>query len=113
MGELIITSVGERRLTALRFQETTRSAGSGEWFANIRNPSKRRARQADLRSFADVEEFRAVSRAHVFSLERPDGATRSVGAKASDDCISAEFSEKHIHCTRYSLAFVSRLNLPL
>ncbi|WP_459200362.1 hypothetical protein [Pseudomonas tremae] len=55
MGELIITSVGERRLTALRFQETTRSAGSGEWFANIRNPSKRRARQADLpmpKSFA-------------------------------------------------------------
>lgn len=65
---------GQRRRAAtdcLGVPGAGRSAGSGQWFANIRKPRMRRAYQADLRNFcsfvgvAGAEEFRATNRAHV------------------------------------------------
>lgn len=50
MSELLMADgAGERRLTALQFQELATVPAAVEWFANIRNPRTRRAYQADLR----------------------------------------------------------------
>lgn len=51
MSELVMANAGERRLTALEFQELASVPAAVEWFANIRNPRTRRAYQADLREF--------------------------------------------------------------
>lgn len=73
MSELVMANAGERRLTALEFQELASVPAAVEWFANIRNPRTRRAYQADLREFcsfvdlAGAEEFRVVNRAHVLA----------------------------------------------
>ncbi|MEE4139998.1 tyrosine-type recombinase/integrase [Pseudomonas viridiflava] len=98
MSELVMADgAGERRLTALQFQELATVPAAVEWFANIRNPRTRHAYQADLRDFcgfvglAGAEEFRVVTRAHVLAwraqLERSalSGATirRKLAALAS------------------------------
>lgn len=65
--------VGERRLTAVEFQQLANVPAAAEWFANIDNPRTRRAYQADLEDFcafvglALADEFRAVTRAHVLA----------------------------------------------
>ncbi|SPE17195.1 hypothetical protein PSCFBP2116_P300088 (plasmid) [Pseudomonas syringae] len=45
MSELLMANAGERRLTALEFQELASVPAAVEWFANIRNPRTRRAYQ--------------------------------------------------------------------
>ncbi|MFL1420217.1 tyrosine-type recombinase/integrase [Pseudomonas fildesensis] len=62
---------GERRLSAVEFQQLASVPAAVEWFANIDNPRTRRAYQIDLVDFCSfvgltgAEEFRAVTRAHV------------------------------------------------
>jgi site-specific recombinase XerD len=64
---------GERRLSALAFQQLACVPAAVEWFANIDNPRTRRAYQIDLDDFCGfvgltgAEEFRAVTRAHVLA----------------------------------------------
>ncbi|NWB63560.1 tyrosine-type recombinase/integrase [Pseudomonas sp. F1002] len=73
MSELITTGAGERRLSALEFQQLASVPAAAEWFANIDNPRTRRAYQGDLADFCSfvgltgADEFRAVTRAHVLA----------------------------------------------
>lgn len=70
---LITLEAGDRRLTALEFQQLASVPAAVEWFANIDNPRTRRAYQADLEDFCafvgltGADEFRAVTRAHVLA----------------------------------------------
>ncbi|MDQ0655215.1 tyrosine-type recombinase/integrase [Pseudomonas cedrina] len=65
--------IGDRRLSALEFQQLASVPAAVEWFANIDNPRTRRAYQIDLEDFCSfvgltgAEEFRAVTRAHVLA----------------------------------------------
>ena len=65
--------IGDRRLSALEFQQLASVPAAVEWFANIDNPRTRRAYQNDLEDFCGfvgltgAEEFRAVTRAHVLA----------------------------------------------
>ena len=73
MSELITTGGGERRLSAMEFQQLASVPAAAEWFANIDNPRTRRAYQNDLEDFCGfvgltgADEFRAVTRAHVLA----------------------------------------------
>ena len=64
---------GERRLSAVEFQQLAAVPAAVEWFANIDNPRTRRAYQNDLEDFCGfvgltgAEEFRVVTRAHVLA----------------------------------------------
>ncbi|WP_456256697.1 tyrosine-type recombinase/integrase (plasmid) [Pseudomonas iridis] len=65
--------IGDRRLSALEFQQLASVPAAVEWFANIDNPRTRRAYQIDLEDFCSfvgltgADEFRAVTRAHVLA----------------------------------------------
>lgn len=69
----VLLPIGERRLSALEFQQLAAVPAAMEWFANIDNPRTRRAYQNDLEDFCSfigltgAEEFRAVTRAHVLA----------------------------------------------
>ncbi|MEB8059305.1 tyrosine-type recombinase/integrase [Pseudomonas fulva] len=71
--ELLTVDAGERRLTAVEFQQLASVPAAAEWFANIDNPRTRRAYQVDLKDFcsfvglAGADEFRIVTRAHVLA----------------------------------------------
>ncbi|NWC90501.1 tyrosine-type recombinase/integrase [Pseudomonas reactans] len=73
MSDLITTGAGERRLSAVEFQQLASVPSAAEWFANIDNPRTRRAYKIDLADFCGfvgltgAEEFRAVTRAHVLA----------------------------------------------
>jgi site-specific recombinase XerD len=64
---------GERRLTAVEFQQLAAVPAAVEWFANIDNPRTRRAYQNDLTDFssfiglASADDFRQVTRSHVLA----------------------------------------------
>ncbi|WP_426103026.1 tyrosine-type recombinase/integrase [Pseudomonas sp. PSPC3-3] len=70
---LIRIEDGERRLSAIEFQQLASVPAAVEWFANIDNPRTRRAYQNDLEDFCGfvgiigADEFRAVTRAHVLA----------------------------------------------
>lgn len=78
-----LIQAGERRLSALVFQQLASVPAAVEWFANIDNPRTRRAYQNDLDDFCSfvgltgAEEFRAVTRAHVLAW-RADLETRGL-----------------------------------
>ena len=69
----VLLPAGERRLSAVEFQQLASVPAAVEWFANIDNPRTRRAYQNDLEDFCSfvgltgAEEFRAVTRAHVLA----------------------------------------------
>ena len=69
----VLLPAGERRLSALEFQQLAAVPAAVEWFANIDNPRTRRAYQNDLEDFCSfigltgAGEFRAVTRAHVLA----------------------------------------------
>lgn len=69
----VLLPAGERRLSALEFQQLASVPAAAEWFANIDNPRTRRAYQGDLADFCGfvgltgADEFRAVTRAHVLA----------------------------------------------
>jgi integrase/recombinase XerD len=73
-----------RLLTAAEFQRLADVPPEIEWFANIRNPSTRRAYEHAIQDFmqftgiARPEEFRTVTRAHVIAW-RDDLAGRELG----------------------------------
>ncbi len=75
---------GNRLLTAAEFRRLADVPSDVEWFANLTNPSTRRAYQAavrDFTSFAGIarpEEFRSVTRAHVIAW-RDELARRGLG----------------------------------
>lgn len=77
---------GERRLSAERFQGLVDVPAELEWFANLGNPSTRRAYRAALGDFtrfigiARPEEFRSVTRAHVIAW-RDDLASRGLSGQ--------------------------------
>lgn len=79
----VLMPAGERRLSALAFQQLASVPAAVEWFANIDNPRTRRAYQIDLDDFCGfvgltgAEEFRAVTRAHVLAW-RADLETRGL-----------------------------------
>src|SRR5277367_805769 len=64
---------GERRLTAAEFQNLADVPPEAEWFANIKNPSSKRAYENAIRDFMGFtgivrpEEFRTVTRAHIIA----------------------------------------------
>jgi len=64
---------GERRLTAVEFQQLAAVPAAVEWFANINNPRTRRAYQNDLTDFSSfigltsADDFRQVTRSHVLA----------------------------------------------
>ncbi|WP_225776320.1 tyrosine-type recombinase/integrase [Pseudomonas sp. Marseille-Q5115] len=64
---------GERRLTAVEFQQLAAVPAAVEWFANIDNPRTRRAYRNDLQDFSSfigltgADDFRQVTRAHVLA----------------------------------------------
>lgn len=68
-----LSPAGERRLSAIEFQQLAAVPAAVEWFANIDNPRTRRAYQNDLEDFCSfvgltgADEFRAVTRAHVLT----------------------------------------------
>jgi integrase/recombinase XerD len=74
----------ERLLTAERFRRLSDVPPEAEWFANIRNPSTKRAYENAIRDFMGftgivrAEEFRTVTRAHVIAW-RDDIARREIG----------------------------------
>lgn len=86
MNELITTGAGERRLSALEFQQLASVPAAAEWFANIDNPRTRRAYQIDLADFCGfvgltgADEFRAVTRAHVLAWRAQLEARNLAGA---------------------------------
>lgn len=49
--QLIPLDAGERRLTAVQFQQLAEVPAAVEWFANIDNPRTRRAYKNDLEDF--------------------------------------------------------------
>lgn len=69
----VLLPIGERRLSAVEFQQLASVPAAVEWFANIDNPRTRRAYQNDLEDFCGfvgltgADEFRAVTRAHVLA----------------------------------------------
>ena len=69
----VLLPAGERRLSAVEFQQLAAVPAAVEWFANIDNPRTRRAYQNDLEDFCSfvgltaADEFRAVTRAHVLA----------------------------------------------
>src|SRR5579884_3579540 len=75
---------GARRLTAAEFQRLAEVPPEAEWFANIKNPSTKRAYQNAIRDFirftgiGQPEEFRTVTRAHVIAW-RDDLERRLIG----------------------------------
>ncbi len=77
-------AAGTRLLTAAEFHRLANVLSEVEWFANLTNPSTRRAYQAavrDFTSFAGIarpEEFRSVTRAHVIAW-RDELARRGLG----------------------------------
>lgn len=79
----VLMPAGERRLSALAFQQLASVPAAVEWFANIDNPRTRRAYQIDLDDFCGfvgltgAEEFRVVTRAHVLAW-RADLETRGL-----------------------------------
>ncbi len=79
----VLMPAGERRLSALAFQQLASVPAAVEWFANIDNPRTRRAYQIDLDDFCGfvgltgADEFRAVTRAHVLAW-RADLETRGL-----------------------------------
>jgi site-specific recombinase XerC len=74
----------DRRLTAAEFQGLTDVPPEFEWFANIKNPSTKRAYKAVIQDFMRFtgivrpEEFRIVTRAHVIAW-RDDLERRGLG----------------------------------
>ena len=64
---------GERRLTAVEFQQLAAVPAAVGWSANIDNPRTRRAYQNDLTDFssfiglASADDFRQVTRSHVLA----------------------------------------------
>jgi hypothetical protein len=74
----------ERRLTAAEFQRLADVPPEVEWFANIKNPSTKRASENAIRDFisftaiARPDEFRTVTRAHVIAW-RDDLERREIG----------------------------------
>jgi hypothetical protein len=73
-----------RLLTAAEFHEARRRAAEVEWFANLSNPSTRRAYETAVRDFVRFagvgrpEEFRIVTRAHLIAW-RDDLMRRGLG----------------------------------
>jgi len=71
-----LQTTGERRLTAIEFQQLGAVPAAVEWFANLTNPRTRRAYQSDLEDFCQFvglhtpEQFREVTRAHVLAWRR-------------------------------------------
>ena len=69
----VLSPAGERRLSAIEFQQLAAVPAAVEWFANIDNPRTRRAYQNDLEDFCSfvgltgADEFRAVTRSHVLA----------------------------------------------
>jgi site-specific recombinase XerD len=69
----VLVPAGERRLSAVEFQQLASVPAAVEWFANIDNPRTRRAYQNDLEDFCSfvgltgADEFRAVTRSHVLA----------------------------------------------
>lgn len=69
----VLLPIGERRLSAVEFQQLASVPAAVEWFANIDNPRTRRAYQNDLEDFCSfvgltgADEFRPVTRAHVLA----------------------------------------------
>lgn len=69
----VLLPIGERRLSAVEFQQLASVPAAVEWFANIDNPRTRRAYQNDLEDFCSfvgltgADEFRVVTRAHVLA----------------------------------------------
>ena len=63
----------ERALSAEQFHRLAQVPPEAEWFANITNPSTRRAYRIDVQDFSRfvgierAEEFRIVTRAHVIA----------------------------------------------
>lgn len=82
----VLLPAGERRLSALEFQQLAAVPAAVEWFANIDNPRTRRAYQNDLEDFCSfigltgAEEFRAVTRAHVLAWRAQMEARGLAGA---------------------------------
>ncbi len=81
------TELSGRLLTAAEFHRLADVPPEAEWFANIRNPSTRRAYQAAIGDFmrftgiARPEEFRTVTRAHVIAW-RDQLAGRGLGGSS-------------------------------
>jgi site-specific recombinase XerD len=84
-NELTVASISSNRLlTAAEFHKLTDVPPEIEWFANITNPSTRRAYEHAIQDFMRFtginrpEEFRTVTRAHVIAW-RDDLAGRMLG----------------------------------
>lgn len=75
---------GDRLLTAAEFHRLAEVPPEVEWFANLSNPSTRRAYENAVRDFtrftgiARPEEFRSVTRAHIIAW-RDELAQRGLG----------------------------------
>ncbi len=82
-SNVVTITAGERRLTALEFQQLAAVPAAVEWFANLDNPRTRRAYQNDLEDLcgfvglASADEFRVVARSHVLAW-RADLASRGL-----------------------------------
>jgi len=67
------TTPGNRLLTAAEFHRLADMPPEVEWFANLSNPSTRRAYENAIRNFMRFtgivrpEEFRTVTRAHIIA----------------------------------------------
>lgn len=70
---VVTITAGERRLTALEFQQLAAVPAAVECFANLDNPLTRPAYQNDLEDFcgfvglASADEFRVVARSHILA----------------------------------------------
>jgi integrase/recombinase XerD len=73
VADELVARTADRLLTAAQFQRLADVPAEVEWFANIQNPSTRRAYENALHDFVGFvgisrpDEFRAVTRAHVIA----------------------------------------------
>jgi integrase/recombinase XerD len=73
VADELVARTADRLLTAAQFQRLADVPAEVEWFANIQNPSTRRAYEHALQDFMGFvgigrpEEFRVVTRAHVIA----------------------------------------------
>src|SRR5271169_2183944 len=77
-------ALGDRLLTAAEFHRLSDVPPEVEWFANLSNPSTRRAYENAIRDFMRFtgigrpEEFRTITRAHIIAW-RDELAHRGLG----------------------------------
>jgi hypothetical protein len=121
MTDQLPTARGSRLLTAAEFHSLADVPPEVEWFANLSNPSTRRAYETAVRDFvrftgiARPEEFRTVTRAHIIAWRDTlkqrglgGGTIRHRLASRSRRCSNISATGTPASCLRHSRSSAAR-----